>query len=444
MKKTISLLLQTAILLSTLFGAMPASAASEPDIAGTSAVIMDAATGEVLWSKDADTVRPVASMTKVMAAYLVLEAVREGRITMDTQVPISTYTYYFSRDDVYSNIPFETDAVYTVADMLEAFLCYSACAAGPALGELVYGSEENFVAAMNAKAQELGIDARYDQSYDEGYMSANAMAKLARQVINECPEILTYTSMKTFEFNGKTYSSSNALLGSDDTSIGVVDGLKTGWTPQAGSCMAATSTKDGTRLITVSMNAKAVNARYSDSAALLKYGFSLVAERKADGYAYASPNQATVSMNGQQLTMQAYLANGNNYVRLRDFAAILNGTGSQFGLAYDSASGAVVINSGAPYDGTNSGGLIQGDTVMSQLHQPVLYVDGEAYAISSYLIGDLNYMKIRDLCAAIGCGIDWDQTTGQVILVPKAADNTNDSGASIDDTASVEEMTPAA
>lgn len=438
MKKTISMLLQAAILLSTLLGTVPASAASAPEIAGTSAVIMDATTGEVLWSKDADTVRPVASMTKVMASYLILEAVQSGQITMDTQVPISTYTYYFSRDDVYSNIPFETDAVYTVADMLEAFLCYSACAAGPALGELVYGSEENFVAAMNAKAQELGINARFDQSYDEGYMSAHAMATLARQVLNECPEILTYTSMKTFTFNGKTYASSNELLGSDDASIGVVDGLKTGWTPQAGSCMAATATKDGSRLITVSMNAKAVNARYSDSASLLRYGFNVLAERKANGYAYASPNQATVSMNGQQLSLQAYMANDNNYVRLRDFAAILNGTGSQFGLTYDNASGAVVINSGAPYEGTNSGGLIQGETVMSQLHQPVLYVDGAAYTINSYLIGDLNYMKIRDLCAAIGCDIDWDQATGQVILMPKASSTDDGSAIVADDTMPLE------
>lgn len=438
-KKIMCVLLTIAVLCSVAVPSAPMMAASEPNIKGTSAVIMDAATGEVLWSKDADTVRPVASMTKVMAAYLVFEAVQAGRISMDTQVPVSTYTYYFSRDSVYSNIAFEWDEVYTVEDMLEAFLCYSACAAGPALGELVYGSEEAFVAAMNAKAQEMGINARFDQSYDEGYMSANAMATLSKQVIEECPEILTVTSRASFEFGGETYPSSNSLLGTEDVSIGHVDGLKTGWTPQAGSCMAATATKEGSRLITVTMNAKAVNARYSDSEALLKYGFAMLAERKANGYAYASPNQATVSMNGEQLSMQAYLANGNNYVRLRDFAAILNGTGSQFGLTYDAANGAVVINNGAPYDGNNSSSIIQGGTVMSQLSQPVLYVDGVAYAIDSYLIDDLNYMKIRDLCAAIGCGIEWDEATGQVVLVPKDTAVNED----FDDTASVVEA-PAA
>lgn len=424
-KKWMSLVLLTSLLTSGVLGLSPVRAAEAPDIEGTSAVIVDAATGETLWSKDKDTVRPIASMTKVMAAYLVFEAIQDGRVTLDTPVPVSTYTYYFSRDTIYSNIPFERDVTYTVEDMLEAFLCYSACAPGPALGELLYGSEEGFVAAMNAKAQEMGLDARFDQSYDEGYMSADAMAKLSRQVINECPEILGYTRMEEFDFGGESYPSSNNLLDSDDSAIGDVDGLKTGWTPQAGSCMTATATKNGSRLITVTMNADAVNARYTDSAELLRYGFEVLDARKAEGFAYAQPNQAVVNMNGAQLGMQAYLADGNNYVRLRDFAAILSGTGSQFGLSYDTCTDAVVITSGAPYDGSNSGGLIQGDTVMSQLHQPLVYVDGDAYAIDSYLIDGLNYMKIRDLCDAIGCGIDWDETTGQVILVPQDAPATD-------------------
>ena len=96
-------------------------------------------------------------------------------------------------------------------------------------------------------------------------------------------------------------------------------------------------------------------------------------------------------------------------------------------------------------------GLLKGDGIGPEIVDSAVKVlqkigekFGHQFNFSSYLIGDLNYMKIRDRCAAIGCGIDWDQTTGQVILVPKAADNTNDSGASIDDTASVEEMTPAA
>ena len=259
-KKFLSLLLSVALLLSFLPVAS-ADAAQAPGLESSNAIIVDAATGERLWSKDADTVRPVASMTKVMASYLILEAINDGRITMDTPVPISTYTYCFSRDSVYSNIPFETDVTYTVRDMLNAFLCYSACAAGPALGELVYGSEEALTAAMNTKAQELGIDARFDQSYDEGYMSARAMATLSKQVIEECPVLLEITAQSTFTFNGRTYGSTNELLDLDDASIGDVDGIKTGWTPMAGSCLAATAVKDGHRIITVTMGALSVKVR---------------------------------------------------------------------------------------------------------------------------------------------------------------------------------------
>lgn len=439
-KKIISLILSAALLLPVFDTVAWAVETPSPEIKGTSAIIVDAATGDALWSQDADTVRPVASMTKAMAAYLVYEAIHNGQITMDTPVPISTYTYYFSRDDIYSNIPFEWDETYTVEDMLEAFLCYSACAAGPALGELVYGSEEAFVDAMNAKAQELGLNAYFDQSYDEGYMSARAMADLACQILAECPEMLEITSREEFEFGGETYGSSNDLLGSDDPSIGTVDGLKTGWTPQAGSCMCATSTKDGSRIITVTMNAKAVNARYSDSEELLRTGFGMLDAYKAEGYTYATPHTASVSMNGSQLSLHAYLADGNNYVRLRDFAAILNGTGSQFGLEY--IDGVVSINNGAAYDEGMSDDFTATATVFTQLRQPVLTVDGVGYTIDSYLIDGLNYMKIRDLADAIGCGIEWDSATGQVVLLPQqaAADNSTQqpAGDSEADTAPVD------
>lgn len=417
MKKIVSLILSAALLLPVFDTAAWAVETPSPEIEGTSAIIVDVTTGDTLWSQDADTVRPVASMTKAMAAYLVYEAIHNGQITMETAVPISTYTYYFSRDDIYSNIPFEWEETYTVEDMLEAFLCYSSCAAGPALGELIYGSEEAFVAAMNTKAQELGLNASFDQSYDEGYMSARAMATLASRILSDCPEMLEITSRSEFEFAGETYGSSNALLDSDDPSIGTVDGLKTGWTPQAGSCMCATAVKDGHRLITVTMNARAVNARYSDSEELLRTGFELLDAYEAEGYTYASPHTANVSMNGGQYSLHAYLADGNNYVRLRDLAALLDGTGSQFGLEY--IDGIVSINNGASYDGAISGDLSNGKTVLTQMRQPVLTVDGVAYTIDAYLIDGLNYMKIRDLAAAIGCGIEWDGSTGQVVLLPE-------------------------
>lgn len=416
-KQLLALLLVVSLLVPTV---QPAHAASSPKITGSCGMIMDAATGEVLWQKNADQVREVASMTKVMATYLVLDAVNQGRISLDTPVPISANTYYFSRDSRYSNIPFEKGCVYTVADMVEAFMCYSACAAGPALGELLYGSEEAFVEAMNNRAAMMGITAWFTESYDSGRMSARSMALLAQKIVNECPSILDFASQTMFEFGGRMYPTSNALLHYKDQKIGKVDGLKTGWSPAAGSCMVATATKANSRLITVTMNAPTVNGRITDSAALLRAGFEEIEERLQNGYAYASPEIATVRLNGDTVAMNAYMANGNNYVRLRDFAAVLNGTGSQFGLTYDVGSQAVVINNGAAYQGDlNISVTNDGATVLTKLQQPVMLVDNEPCTVNAYLIGQLNYMKIRDLAQAVGCGIDWDATTEQVVLVPK-------------------------
>ena len=422
-KKILSLLLVIAILLPTT---QIANAATTPKLSGSSGIIMD---------------------------YLVLDAVNQGRISLDTPVPISNYTYYFSRDSRYSNIPFDKDKVYTVADMVEAFMCYSACAAGPALGELLYGSEDAFVEAMLQREVVdgllelgpfrgimMGINATFTESYDSGRMSARSMALLSQKIVNECPSILDFASQKTFEFGGKTYYTSNTLLSYSDPSIGKVDGLKTGWSPAAGSCMAATATKGSSRLITVTMNAPTVNGRITDSAALLSAGFEAIEEKLENGYSYASPHVVTVRLNGETVAMNSYVANGNNYVRLRDFAAVLNGTGSQFSLEYDSGSQAVVINNGAAYQGDlNINVTSGGNTVLTKLQQPVMMVDNAPYAVNTYLIGQLNYMKIRDLAQAVGCGIDWDATTGQVVLVPsETTSQTDDSTLEVDNTAAAD------
>ena len=148
----------------------------------------------------------------------------------------------------------------------------------------------------------------------------------------------------------------------------------------------------------------------------------------------------TVRLNGETVAMNSYVANGNNYVRLRDFAAVLNGTGSQFSLEYDSGSQAVVINNGAAYQGDlNINVTSGGNTVLTKLQQPVMMVDNAPYAVNTYLIGQLNYMKIRDLAQAVGCGIDWDATTGQVVLVPsETTSQTDDSTLEVDNTAAAD------
>ena len=421
-KKVTSLLLTLAMLLSLMPTA--AFAAEEPKVTATSAILIDNETGEVLWERNADEKREIASMTKIMVAYLTYEAIDEGRINYETKVPISASVREFSNNRVYSNIPFEENKEYTVAEVLDAFMCYSSCAAGPALGELLYGTEEACVEAMNEKAKEMGLDATFTCTYDDGIMSARTTAKMVRAIVQDYPQILASTSKVTFEFGGQTYNTTNKLLTGEWGDIGVVDGMKTGTSPNAGFCFAATSSKDSARLISVVMNAATRDDRFTDSANLLSYGYTLLGEKRADGYVYAYPHTASVTMDGQTLELQAYLVNGNNYVRLRDYANILNGTAAQFSLEYDAASSSVVVQTGKAYRPGGSEGLAVGtEPVFTKLRTPSLLVDNASFAINSYLIDDLNYMKIRDLAAAVSCGIDYNAQTGQVVLVPNQANN---------------------
>ena len=416
-KKVTSLVLMLALMLSMM--PLTAFAAEAPEVTATSAILIDNETGEVLWERNADAKREIASMTKIMVAYLTYEALDEGRITFGTKVPISDEVRAFSNNTVYSNLPFDEEKDYTVEEVLDAFMCYSSCAAGPALGELLYGTEEDCVAAMNEKAKEMGLDATFTLTYDDGIMSARTTAKMVRAIVQDYPQILACTSQVTFEFGGKTYNTTNKLLTGEWGDIGVVDGMKTGTSPNAGFCFAATSSKDSARLISVVMNAASRDDRFNDSAELLSYGYTLLGEKRAAGYAYAYPHTASVTMDGQALALQAYLVNGNNYVRLRDFANILNGTAAQFALEYDQASNSVVVETGLRYRPGGSEGLAVGtEPVFTKLLNPTLRVDGAPYAINAYLIDDFNYMKVRDLAATVGCGIDYNNATGEVVLLP--------------------------
>ena len=269
-KKVTSLVLMLALMLSMM--PLTAFAAEAPEVTATSAILIDNETGEVLWERNADAKREIASMTKIMVAYLTYEALDEGRITFGTKVPISDEVRAFSNNTVYSNLPFDEEKDYTVEEVLDAFMCYSSCAAGPALGELLYGTEEDCVAAMNEKAKEMGLDATFTLTYDDGIMSARTTAKMVRAIVQDYPQILACTSQVTFEFGGKTYNTTNKLLTGEWGDIGVVDGMKTGTSPNAGFCFAATSSKDSARLISVVMNAASRDDRFNDSAELLSYG----------------------------------------------------------------------------------------------------------------------------------------------------------------------------
>jgi D-alanyl-D-alanine carboxypeptidase (penicillin-binding protein 5/6) len=258
--------------------AVPAMAEENGEIRITSAgaFVMDFETGAELYSLYPDTALASASMTKIMTAYLIFEALADGRIAYDTAVPISENVYRKSRNLLfYNTVPLNYDELYTVRELLELMLVHSASATAVALAELSDGTEEAFAARMNAKAAEMGIAAQYNgaSGIEENYISPRGMATLARSIISDYPEVLDYTAKSETNFHGKTYKSTNHLLTSQYYEG--ADGLKTGTTLGVTYCFTGTAVRGGIRIISVTMRSSSGDNRFNDTKALLDYGFSV-------------------------------------------------------------------------------------------------------------------------------------------------------------------------
>lgn len=288
--KTGSIILLVAFLLA--FGACGVSAA--PTVNAASAVVLDADTGVFYYEKNADIQRTQASMTKLMTAYMIFEEIGAGRLNYDSVITISAHGQAIANTGGYSNVPLSKGERYTVDTMLKLILLPSACGACASMGDAISGSESAFVAEMNRTALALGLNARFQNTYGAGvgmpghYISARSMAELGRIFIQKYPDILKYTSLNSFSFKGKTYRNTNHFLNTDY--YAGVDGLKTGTSTEAGSCITVSAQKNGRRIIVVIMKS---TSRYSDARKLLDYGFTCVAEKDA-----AALKTATISMGG--------------------------------------------------------------------------------------------------------------------------------------------------
>ena len=254
------------------------TAASMQDMKCKGGVIMDAETGEILWGMNQDMLLVPASMTKMMTAFVVYEAIRNGEYTMDSIVPISSSTAKFSRNNTWSNVPLNTTSTYTVRQLMEAMMVESGCAAARALAEFTSGSEAAFVNRMNAMVQVLQMNAVFVDSYGGGAknkVTPTSMAKLGRALLLYHPEITEFTSEAAFSFEGAVYYSTNRFIRkvySLENPNAVVDGLKTGTTSAAGRCLCSTAVCNGRRVIAVMMKESSVANLYTDSAKALCFG----------------------------------------------------------------------------------------------------------------------------------------------------------------------------
>ncbi|MBS4193461.1 D-alanyl-D-alanine carboxypeptidase [Bacillus sp. FJAT-49705] len=273
------------------------------NINGDAAILVEAETGKVLYSKNADQVLGIASMTKMMTEYILLEAIEEGKVKWDQEYSVSEYVWKISHDTNLSNVPLRRDGKYKIRELYQAMTIYSANAATIAIAETIAGSEKNFVKMMNEKAEELGLeDYKFVNSSglnnkdlkgyhhtgteeEENVMSARDTAKLASALINRFPEVLETTSIPKMTFREGTEDAIvmenwNWMLPSLVYGFEGVDGLKTGTTDFAGYCFTGTAERNGTRYITVIMNAKddsgkgSYKSRFDETKKMLDYAFS--------------------------------------------------------------------------------------------------------------------------------------------------------------------------
>ncbi len=278
--KRITALLMCAACFAVSTAGVSAASVNGNYISSKGACVMDYETGEVLYHHDGYTPRVPASMTKLMTMYLVYEALEKGEISLNTNVPVSKRLYNKSRETDYT-IPLNYDAGYTVDELIDITVVYSANSTAVALAELLgNGNEYVFVEKMNNKVRAMGLDAYFYDSCGlaENMISPVSMAQLARNIIRDYPDILNRSSKKSVYFRGKTYDSTNWLL-SKHYYAGA-DGLKTGTKISSGYCFCGTATRNGERVITVTMNSSSKDQRFADTKVLLDYGFERIENRE--------------------------------------------------------------------------------------------------------------------------------------------------------------------
>ena len=249
--------------------------AVEMDISAKSAILVDFNTGKVLYSKNENEPLAMASMTKVMSMILIMEKIDDGSLKYDDIVEISAESSSMGGSQIFLN----PGDKYKVIDLLKGVAMASANDAVVALAEKTYGSKEHFIEAMNKKAESLGLKNTHFVNVhgldEEGhYSSAYDMSVMARELLKH-EKILDFTRVYE-EYLTKPDGSQIWLVNTNKLVrfYDGVDGLKTGFTQNAGYCLTATGKKNNLRLISVVMGEESIEKRSSDTVKLLNYGFN--------------------------------------------------------------------------------------------------------------------------------------------------------------------------
>jgi serine-type D-Ala-D-Ala carboxypeptidase (penicillin-binding protein 5/6) len=273
MKKLIAALAASALLMS----AAQAQQVPAPQIAARSWLLLDATSGQVIASQDPDARIEPASLTKVMTAYVVFEALRDKKITLDQMVNVSVRAWKV--DGSSSKMFIDPATPVKINDLLYGLMVQSGNDAAVALAEAVAGDEATFVTLMNRDAERMGMkNTRFANPHGlpspDNYSTARDLSILASRVIKDFPEFYKIDSVKEFTYNRIKQQNRNRLLWLDPT----VDGMKTGHTEASGFSMIASAHRPNgpageRRLISVLSGATSDGNRTAESQKLLNWGF---------------------------------------------------------------------------------------------------------------------------------------------------------------------------
>jgi D-alanyl-D-alanine carboxypeptidase (penicillin-binding protein 5/6) len=246
------------------------SAGTPPVIAAKSYLLLDFHSRQTLASQRADERFEPASLTKLMTAYLTFGALKQKKIQPGQTVPVSERAWKAEGSRMF----IEPRKAVSVDELIRGMIVQSGNDACVALAELIAGSEEAFAQLMNQEAQRLGMkNTSFMNSTGlpnaQHYSTAFDLALLASAIIRDFPEYHPLYSMKEFRYNNITQANRNRLLWSDPT----VDGMKTGYTENAGYCLITSAKRGERRLLTVVLGTSSETARAAESQKLLNYGF---------------------------------------------------------------------------------------------------------------------------------------------------------------------------
>ncbi|GGE36392.1 D-alanyl-D-alanine carboxypeptidase [Marinicauda pacifica] len=258
----------------------PAGAARAQDSAyttdATHAVILDFETGQILFSKNGDEPMPPASMSKLMTVYMAFEAIRDGRLSLDDELPVSEEAWRRGGAATGGSTMFlEPNTRARVGDLLRGIIVQSGNDACIVIAEGLEGTESNFADAMTERAHQLGLtSANFENAtgwpHPDHEISAADLARLAALIIEEFPELYEIYSETDFTYNGIRQFNRNPLLGV----VEGADGLKTGHTEESGYGLVGSAERDGTRRVTVFNGMESGRARADEAERIMRAAFT--------------------------------------------------------------------------------------------------------------------------------------------------------------------------